>query len=190
MELAAGATIGGHRLLGQIGQGGMGVVYLAENETTGRRCALKLLPSELASKAGFRERFAREARYASAIRHPNIVEVYDAGEQDGTLWIAMQYVEGTDLHTLLDREARLDPARAMGILGQAASALDAAHAVGVLHRDVKPGNVLVAPPAEPGAPERAYLTDFGLSKNVDSDSLALTAKGEFVGTIDYTAPEL
>ncbi len=164
----------------------MGVVYLADNVQTGQRVALKLLTPDLARSSGFRERFVREANYASSMRHPNVIEVYGAGEQDDVLYIAMQYVEGEDLKSLLTREGRLDAAPTVGILGQVASALDAAHSTGLLHRDIKPGNVMIAA----GQPEHCYLTDFGLSKNPSSDSIALTAQGEFVGTIDYTAPEL
>src|SRR3954465_926138 len=186
MEISAGTEIGGYRIVNLLGQGGMGVVYLADNVHNGQRVALKLLTPDLARSSGFRERFSREASYASSLRHPNVLEVYDAGEQDGVLYIAMQYVEGEDLKALLSREGRLDARRTVGILGQIASALDAAHTTGLMHRDIKPGNVMIAA----GQPERCYLTDFGLSKNPSSDSIALTAQGEFVGTIDYTAPEL
>src|SRR3954468_826069 len=186
MEISAGTEIGGYRIVNLLGQGGMGVVYLADNVRNGQRVALKLLTPDLARSSGFRERFSREANYASSLRHPNVLEVYDAGEQDGVLYIAMQYVEGQDLKALLSREGRLDGRRTVGILGQVASALDAAHSTGLMHRDIKPGNVMIAA----GQPEHCYLTDFGLSKNVSSDSIALTAQGEFVGTIDYTAPEL
>jgi serine/threonine-protein kinase len=186
VEIAAGTEIGGYRILNLLGQGGMGVVYLADNVSTGQRVALKLLTPDLARSSGFRERFVREANYASSMRHPNVIEVFDAGEQDNVLYIAMQYVEGEDLKALLVREGRLDARRTVGILGQVASALDSAHSTGLMHRDIKPGNVMIAA----GQPEHCYLTDFGLSKNPSSDSIALTAQGEFVGTIDYTAPEL
>jgi serine/threonine-protein kinase len=186
VEIGAGTEIGGYRILNLLGQGGMGVVYLADNVSTGQRVALKLLTPDLARSSGFRERFVREANYASSMRHPNVIEVFDAGEQDDVLYIAMQFVEGEDLKALLTREGRLDAARTVGLLGQIGSALDAAHATGLLHRDIKPGNVMIAA----GQPEHGYLTDFGLSKNPSSDSIALTAQGEFVGTIDYTAPEL
>jgi pSer/pThr/pTyr-binding forkhead associated (FHA) protein/predicted Ser/Thr protein kinase len=186
VEIAAGTVIGGYRIVSLLGQGGMGVVYLAEKVDSGQRVALKLLTPDLARSSGFRERFVREANYASSMRHPNVIEVYDAGEQDDVLYIAMQFVEGEDLKSLLTREGRLDAQRTVGILGQIASALDAAHSTGLMHRDIKPGNVMIAA----GSPEHCYLTDFGLSKNPSSDSIALTAQGEFVGTIDYTAPEL
>jgi serine/threonine-protein kinase len=186
MEISAGTEIGGYRIVNLLGQGGMGVVYLADNVRTGQRVALKLLTPDLARASGFRERFIREAGYARSLHHPNVIEVYDAGEQDGVLYIAMQYVEGQDLKAVLSREGRLDARRAVGILGQVASALDAAHSTGLMHRDIKPGNVMIAA----GQPEHCYLTDFGLSKNPSADSISLTAQGEFVGTIDYTAPEL
>jgi serine/threonine-protein kinase len=190
VEIGVGTTIGGYRLTQQIGQGGMGVVYLGESEQNGVRVAVKLLTPDLARQSGFRERFVREARYANSLRHPNVIEVYDAGEQEGVLYIVMQFVEGTDLKNLLAREGALAPGRAVNLLGQVAGALDAAHAQGLLHRDIKPGNIMISPPAGPGQPEHCFLADFGLSKNVSSDSIALTAQGEFVGTIDYTAPEL
>src|SRR3954465_3085138 len=184
MEIGAGTTIGGYRLDQLIGQGGMGVVYLGAHTENGAPVAVKLLTPELARQPGFRERFVRESQYASSLNHPNVIEVYDAGEQDGVLYIAMQLVEGTDLKHVLTQEGALDPGRAVRLLSQIAGALDVAHRQGLLHRDIKPGNIMIA------AGDRCFLTDFGLSKNVSSDSIALTAQGEFVGTIDYTAPEL
>src|SRR3954451_9239655 len=186
MEISAGTEIGGYRIVNLLGQGGMGVVYLADNLRNGQRVALKLLTPDLARSSGFRERFSREANYASSLRHPNVLEVYDAGEQDGVLYIAMQYVEGEDLKALLSREGRLDGRRTVGILGQVASAVDAAPSTGLMHRDIKPGSVMIAA----GQPEHCFLTDFGLSKSPSADAIALTAQGEVVGTIDYTAPEL
>ncbi|MEA2449180.1 MAG: hypothetical protein QOG63_1112 [Thermoleophilaceae bacterium] len=190
MEIGIGTTIGGYRLDQLIGQGGMGVVYMGSSVESGARVAIKLLTPDLARQSGFRERFVREARYANSLRHPNVIEVYDAGEQDGVLYIVMQYIEGTDLKNLFARDGALAPDRTVSLLGQVASALDAAHAQGLLHRDIKPGNIMIQPASSPGEPEHCYLADFGLSKNVSSDSIALTAQGEFVGTIDYTAPEL
>src|SRR3954470_16376290 len=184
MEIGAGTTIGGYRLDQLIGQGGMGVVYLGAHTENGAPVAVKLLTPELARQPGFRERFVRESQYASSLNHPNVIEVYDAGEQDGVLYIAMQLVEGTDLKHVLTQEGALDPGRAVRLLSQVAGALDVAHQQGLLHRDIKPGNIMIA------AGDHCFLTDFGLSKNVSSDSIALTAQGEFVGTIDYTAPEL
>src|SRR4051794_15214045 len=162
----------------------MGVVYLGAHVENGTPAAVKLLTPELARQPGFRERFVREARYANSLNHPNVIEVFDAGEQDGVLYIAMQFVDGSDLKNLLAQQGALEPGRAVRLLSQVASALDVAHSQGLLHRDIKPGNIMIA------AGDHCFLTDFGLSKNVSSDSIALTAQGEFVGTIDYTAPEL
>ncbi|MEX2196544.1 MAG: protein kinase [Thermoleophilaceae bacterium] len=186
---APGSTLGSYRLTEQVGQGGMGVVFRGEHVETGQVCALKVLSPSLATEEGFRARFERESSYAGSLDHPNVVSLYDAGEEDGVLYMAMQYVDGTDLKALLAAEGRLDPARSVDILAQVAAALDAAHATGLLHRDVKPGNIMLEPGAGPGGSDRCYLTDFGLSKNPSSDSFALTQQGSFVGTIDYTAPE-
>lgn len=181
--------IGGYRPKALVGQGGMGIVYLAEEVGTGRKAALKLLTPNLARDDSFRQRFVRESRYANSIRHPNIIEFYGAGEANGTLYMAMQYVEGTDLKALLARDGRLPADRAVHFLSQIAAALDAAHAGGLLHRDVKPGNIMIASGDGPEPAGHCYLADFGLSKNPSSDSIALTAAGEFVGTVDYNAPE-
>lgn len=188
-EPGPGSELGAYRLTEQIGQGGMGVVYKGEHTGTGRVCALKVLTPQLALEEGFRHRFERESAYAGSLDHPNVVALYEAGEQDGVLYMAMQYVDGTDLKALLAEEGQLEPARAVHILTQVAAALDAAHGTGLLHRDIKPGNIMIEPGAGPDGSDRCYLTDFGLSKNPSSDSFALTAAGSFVGTIDYTAPE-
>ena len=177
-----GKELAGYRIERRIGQGGMGVVYLAEHLVLERKAALKLLPPDLAAGEAFRNRFLHESRAAARLHHPNIVTVYDAGEIEGQMYIAMHYVEGTDLAALLRREGRLDPARTLAILDQVASALDAAHAADLVHRDVKPGNVLL------DVEERAYLTDFGLTKPVKAAG-AFTATGQVVGTIYYIAPE-
>lgn len=176
----AGEEIAGYRIIAEIGRGGMGVVYRAEHLHLQRTVALKLLPSSLAGDDAFRRRFVREARAAAALVHPNIVTVYDAGEADGALYIAMEYVEGGDLAQLIERGS---PAveRVIAILEQVGDALDAAHAQGVVHRDVKPANILIGP-------QRCYLGDFGLTKRLDSGS-NLTSVGQLVGTIDYVAPE-
>jgi serine/threonine-protein kinase len=176
-----GTDLAGYRIEALIGRGGMSVVYRAHDVKLGRKVALKLLAPQLAEDERFRERFLRESRIAAAIEHPNIVPVYDADEAEGVLWIAMRYVEGTDLRGLLEREGRLEPARALSFLAQVGSALDAAHAQGLVHRDVKPGNVLLAG-------EHCYLADFGLTKLVSSVS-GITATGQLVGTLDYLAPE-
>lgn len=179
-----GATIAGYRVDGLAGHGGMGVVYRATQLSLGRTVALKLIAPELASDQTFRERFKRESRLAAAIDHPNVLPVYEAGETDGILFISMRWVGGTDLATLIKRGGGLDPARAAALIAQIGAALDAAHQLGVVHRDVKPANVLITT----GAPEHAYLTDFGLVKRIAS-SAQLTQSGQFVGTVDYIAPE-
>ena len=180
-EVRTGTELAGYRIGELVGRGGMGVVYRAEQLRLARTVALKLLVPELSDADGFRERFIREARTAASIQHPNIVTVHDAGEADGLLYIAMQLIEGTDLATTLSREGALERTRALEILGQVADALDAAHALGIVHRDVKPGNVLLDA-------ARAYLTDFGLTRTMSAQT-ALTMQGQLVGTIDYVPPE-
>ena len=176
----------------------MGVVWLASEENTmggdaaggaggtARRAALKVLPEDLAGNSEIRERFLREAKYAERVKHPNIAEVYGAGDQDGNLWLAMRYLEGTDLSSIIRRSGPLQPRQALAITGQVAAALDEAHRAGLLHRDIKPANVMLA--SDDGT-ERAYVIDFGLGKAPQTDEHGLTKPGQFVGTIDYTAPE-
>ena len=159
----------------------MGVVYRAQHMHLGRTVALKLLNPELAASEEFRERFVREARAAAELEHPNIVPVYDAGEVEGRLYLAMKFIEGTDLAQILDQEGKLSADRTMGLLQQLATALDAAHDHGLIHRDVKPANALLDG-------DRLYLTDFGLTRRVDS-TRPLTATGRAVGTAAYLAPE-
>jgi serine/threonine protein kinase len=185
-----GIQIAGYRIETRIGRGGMGEVYRAVQLNLGRRVALKILAPELAADDVFRRRFLRESRIAAGIDHPNIIPIYETGEDGGLLYITMRYVEGPDLATLLDREGRLEPARAMAIMAQVAGALDAAHARGLVHRDVKPANILLTRPA-PGGGAHCYLCDFGLIKQVEAEQAfsALTATGQFVGTIPYVAPE-
>ena len=165
----------------------MSVVYLAEHIGLGRKVALKVLGPELAEDDSFRERFIRESQITARLDHPNIVTVYDAGEVEDVLYISMRYVEGSDLERLLRTESRLAPDRAVSIIAQAAAALDAAHAAGLVHRDVKPGNILLAFDARTSA-DRAYLSDFGVTKRLHSGA-GLTRTGQFVGTVDYVAPE-
>ncbi|MEF9901926.1 serine/threonine-protein kinase [Streptomyces sp. P9-A2] len=183
-----GQQVAGYRLEREIGRGGMAVVYRARDLRLDRTVALKLLAPELARNDVFRRRFTHESRTAAAIDHPHIVPVFEAGEADGILYIAMRYVEGSDLRHLLDREGPLPSGTALRIAVQVASALDAAHEHGLVHRDVKPGNILVARGTDSDHPEHVYLTDFGLTKK----SLSLTGfttVGQFVGTLDYVAPE-
>ncbi len=183
--LATGSVLGDFRIEDEIGHGGMGVVYRAAQVSLGRTVALKVIAERFAENDAFRDRFVRESRMAASVDHPNVLPVYAAGEEAGVLYIAMRFVDGTDLRTLLAGEGRLGAWRAASIVAQVASALDAAHERGLVHRDVKPANVLVA---GPGAGDHAYLTDFGLTKRSASDS-GLTRSGEWVGTIDYVAPE-
>ncbi|MET9761006.1 serine/threonine-protein kinase [Streptomyces sp. NPDC006372] len=183
-----GQQIAGYRIEQEIGRGGMAVVYRARDLRLERTVALKLLAPELARNDTFRRRFTHESRAAAAIDHPHIVPVFEAGETDGVLYIAMRFVAGSDLRHLLDREGPLPPATALRVAAQVASALDAAHEHGLVHRDVKPGNILVSRGTDSDHPEHVYLTDFGLTKK----SLSLTGfttVGQFVGTLDYVAPE-
>jgi serine/threonine protein kinase len=180
--LEPGSQIAGYRIEGVAGGGGMGVVYRATQAALDRSVALKVIAPDLAEDDEFRTRFKRESRLAASIEHQNVIPIYEAGEVDGVLFLSMRYVEGTDLRSLLSREGSLEPHRATRIVAQVAEALDAAHAAGLVHRDIKPGNILIAPGEHP------YLTDFGLTKRASSES-ALTKTGALVGTIDYVAPE-
>ncbi|HEY6891895.1 MAG TPA: serine/threonine-protein kinase [Solirubrobacter sp.] len=175
-----GSVIAGYRIDSRIGRGGMGVVYRAHHLSLEREAALKIIAPDLAESSGFRERFSREARVAAALTHPNIVTVYDAGEVDGTLYLAMQFIEGSDLARMLATDGRLKPYRAIDVCRQIGDALDAAHERGLIHRDVKPANVLIEG-------RNAYLTDFGLTKRLGGTQV--TMAGDVVGTIHYVAPE-
>jgi DNA-binding NarL/FixJ family response regulator len=185
-EPEIGATFAGHRIDGVAGRGAMGVVLRATDLVLDRRVALKLIAPLYARDAIFRARFERECRIAAGLDHPNVVPIFHAGEERGQLYVTMRYVEGTDLKALLARERWLDPARAVAIVAQVAAALDEAHAHGLVHRDVKPANVLLA---ERAGGERAFLTDFGVSKQRTSDDPALTGTGMAIGSVDYMAPE-
>lgn len=185
VSYAAGSRIAGYRLEDRIGRGGMAVVYRARDERLGRLVALKILAPALAGDEEFQRRFVTESQAAAAIDHPHIVPVYAAGEEDGVLFIAMRYVPGGDAHSLLKREGPLAPARAAEIISAVASALDAAHRAGLLHRDVKPSNMLMD--IVPGRPDYVYLSDFGLSKAMASAKV--TRAGYRMGTPDYTSPE-
>ena len=185
----SGRRFGDYLVEEEIGRGGMGVVFRARNVVTGEAVALKLMAPDLAHSPTFRERFVREAEAGPSLDHPNIVEVYAIGEADGELYIAMQLIEGTDLKGLIAQEGRLDPKRVLSIFGQAASALDAAHESGMVHRDVKPQNILVIPRESPEHSDRIYLTDFGLVRPVAAESSASHTSQVF-GSVAYMAPEL
>ena len=183
--LEPGTEFAGHRIEEVAGRGGMGVVYKATHLVLDHVVALKVISPELVGDERFRKRFQSESRIAVSLRHPNVVSVHHAGEEDGQLFVTMDFIEGTDIRGLLNEEGFLGPARAASILSQVSAALDVAHARGLVHRDIKPGNVLI----EPGADgDHAYLTDFGLTKAIDSQT-GLTASGAFIGTLDYSSPE-
>jgi WD40 repeat protein len=181
-----GTELAGYRIESLLGWGGMSVVYLAEDLRLKRRVALKLLAASLAEDGAFRDGFLRESELAASIDHPNIVPIYEAGTTEDLLFIAMRYVEGRDLKERL-RRGRLDPRDAIGILAQVASALDAAHAHGLVHRDVKPSNVLLDTGARPDGSDHVYLTDFGLTRRV-SEATGI-GHDHLMGTPDYVAPE-
>src|SRR3954453_7598939 len=183
--LTEGTVIGGYRVDRPISKGGMGMVYSATNVALGRTYALKVLAPALAEDEDFRQRFRREIRIAASLAHPNVVRIHYAGEHEGLLFLAMDLVDGPDLQQVILRNGPLDPERAVRLLRQVTSALDAAHEKGLVHRDVKPGNILVS---EEGREEHAYLTDFGVAKQFENAS-ALTVEGARVGTVDYMAPE-
>jgi predicted Ser/Thr protein kinase len=184
--IAVGAEVRGFRIEAELGRGGMGVVYLAEQLSLGRKVALKVMAPDLSADPGFAERFTREARLAASLDHPNVIPVFETGSIDGVLYLAMRYVPGTDLRALLAARGPLSGEQAVAIIQQLAGALDAAHARGLVHRDVKPANVLLAD-HDPGA--HVYLADFGLTKEIESQSGSLTKTGQLVGTLDYVAPE-
>lgn len=177
-----GSIVAGHRIERVAGRGGMGVVYEATHEALDRKVALKVIAPDLADDEGFRARFIAESKTAASIDHPNIVPIYHAGEDNGVLFLAMRFVPGDDLGTIVRRDGPLGAMRAARVVGQLASALDAAHGRGLVHRDVKPANVLLTNEDHP------YLTDFGITKRLDATTAA-TRSGEVLGTLDYIAPE-
>ncbi len=183
-----GEELAGYQLRSVLGRGGMSVVYQAENPRLGSVVALKVLTPELAADDVFRARFLQESRIAARLNHPNVIPIYDMGQHDGLLYLAMRYVAGSDLRAVLKEQGRIAPAQALLLTGQTARALDAAHRQGLVHRDVKPANILVEPAGDEGDPDHVYLADFGITKHAASHS-GLTATGEFIGTIDYVAPE-
>ncbi len=183
-DLAPGSEFAGHRIEEVAGRGGMGVVYRATQLALDRTVALKVIAPGLMEDAAMRRRFLVEVRTAASLDHPNVIPLLYAGESDGVAYLAMRYVAGDDLRTLVRREGPLDPARAARIVAQTGAALDAAHAAGLVHRDVKPANVLLGPGGH------VYLTDFGLTKQARSLGTAHTTRtGHWVGTLDYVAPE-
>jgi serine/threonine protein kinase len=187
-ELKVGDRLGDFEILEIAGAGGMGVVYKARQQSLDRDVALKVIRDEIASEPEYRERFLREAKLAASVDHPNVVTVYDVGDDEGRLYLVMQWIEGIDLRQLLDISGRLTPKRAAAIGAQLAGALDAVHeAAGLVHRDVKPANVLLR---EVAGEDHAYLTDFGIAKPPEMlEALTLTRTGSTVGTTGYLAPE-
>jgi non-specific serine/threonine protein kinase len=183
-----GDELAGYRLQGVLGRGGMSVVYEAENPRLGSKVALKVLAPELASDDVFRARFLKESRIAASLNHPNVIPIYDMGTHEDLLYISMRYVAGADLRAVLRAKKVLAPEQALLLCRQAGRALDAAHRQGLVHRDVKPGNMLIEPAADEGDPDHLYLSDFGITKHASSRS-GLTATGQFMGTIDYISPE-
>ncbi|HKV69452.1 MAG TPA: serine/threonine-protein kinase, partial [Gaiellales bacterium] len=186
-EPMVGTEFAGYRLNAVISRTNMSVVYTAEHPRLGHAVALKVLAPDLASNDRFRERFVSESRMAAGIRHPNVIPIYDAGPCDGLLYIAMLYVAGADLRAILKERGRLSPDQAVLLLGQAGRGLDAAHRQSLVHRDVKPGNILVER-GEDQDPDHVYLSDFGITKRALTHT-GLTSTGQFVGTVDYVAPE-
>jgi streptogramin lyase len=182
---AVGAEFAGHRIDAVIGEGGMGVVFRALNLALDRVRALKVIAPAMSADERFRERFRRESRLAASIEHPNVIPVHEAGEQDGCLYLSMRLVEGSDLRALVRAQGRLEPQGAARVVAAVASGLDVAHAAGLVHRDVKPANVLVGEGADAG---RVYLTDFGISRTLEGGE-TVTTTGEVVGSADFIAPE-
>jgi serine/threonine protein kinase len=184
-ELSDGEVFAGYRIERRLGRGGMGILYLALEPGLERRVALKLIAPEAAADEVFARRFAEESRIAASIEHPNVVPIYAAGEEDDVPFIAMRFVAGSDLGRRIASEGRMAPAEAVALIAQVGNGLDAIHAAGLVHRDVKPANVLLS---GEGGSEHAYITDFGVARNVATES-GLTQTGRFVGTLDYVAPE-
>ena len=177
-----GETFGDYTIESVLGRGGMGTVYLATQARLGRKVALKVITPELAYDDDFRARFLRESQLAASLDHPNVIPIYDTGEVDGVLYLAMRYVSGSSLQVMIRARGELPVAETLRVAEQIGSALDAAHRAGLVHRDVKPANILVAEPDD-----HAYLCDFGLAKRAGSSAMTLT--GSFLGSVDYCAPE-
>ena len=188
VDFVAGSQIASYQVDEELGRGGMAVVYRAYDARLDRWVALKVLAPEFAQDDAFRQRFIRESRAAAAVDHPNIIPIFDAGEAGGVLFIAMRFVGGQDVHSLVHRAGPLPPGRAVSIVSQVASALDAAHALGLVHRDVKPANMLLGRLAAGRTPDHVYLSDFGISKQAQATT-NLTLTGQVLGTLNYLAPE-
>jgi serine/threonine protein kinase len=182
--LAAGSTFGGYRIERTLGHGGMGIVYLATELRLDRQVALKVIRAELASDESFRARFRSEWRTAASVEHPRVVTVFGAGEGDGLLYVAMRFVRGSDLGRLISADGALAPEDSAILIAQVGEGLDAVHTAGLVHRDVKPANVIIGE----GTEHDAYLTDFGLAKAMAATT-GLTTTGQVIGTVDYMAPE-
>jgi serine/threonine protein kinase len=181
--LSPGSTFAGYEVESVVGAGGIGILYRARQVRLDRPVALKLVEPDLARDPVVRERLRREARTVAALEHPNVAPLYEAGEEGGTVYIVTRWVEGADLGTLILRDSPLEPARAARIAAQIAAALEVAHEKGLVHRDVKPSNVIVT------HEDHAYLTDLGLAKRAET-APGLTAVDQMLGTVDYVAPEL
>jgi serine/threonine-protein kinase len=188
-ECIVGTTVAGYAIESVLGRGAMGIVYVARQRSPERRVALKLIAPPYANDDAFRRRFLREATAAAAIEHPHILPVYAAGESDGTLYLAMRLVDGVDLREVVQGSPGLELDRVASIVGQLGGALDAAHARGLVHRDVKPGNVLLTTQPDEPEPDFCYLTDFGVSTWTTSSAATITASGQMIGTANYVAPE-
>ncbi|TFV55117.1 serine/threonine protein kinase, partial [Mycobacterium sp. PS03-16] len=188
MPLAEGEVLAGYTILRTLGRGGMGEVYLAQHPRLPRRDAIKVLPAGVCADSEYRQRFHREADIAATLWHPHVVTVHDRGDVDGQLWIAMDYVEGTDAARLLTEKYPngMPPDEAVRIITAVAQALDHAHQRGLYHRDVKPANILIADPGTPD--ERPMLADFGIARRA-GDASGLTGTDMTVGTVAYAAPE-
>jgi serine/threonine protein kinase len=186
-NIAPGSVVAGYRIESRIGAGGMAVVFRAKDEKLGRMAALKLMAPQWAADPQFRARFLAESRAAAAVDDPHVIPVYEAGEADGLLFIAMRLVDGPDLRGIIHQEGAMRPSRALELLSPVASALDSAHDAGLVHRDVKPANILVH--QRPGRPDHVYLSDFGLSKSAATGAVSLTRSGQFLGTPNYCSPE-
>jgi len=180
--LAPGSTFAGYEVESVVGAGGIGILYRARQVRLDRPVALKLVEADAARDPVIRERLRREARMVAALDHPNVVPLYAAGEEDGSVYIVTRWVEGTELGTLIQREGPLEPARAARTAAQIAAALEVAHEQGLVHRDIKPSNVILT------SEDHVYLTDFGLAKRAGT-AAGLTGVEQMLGTVDYVAPE-